>query len=50
MMGKTLLSVDPKEMEADPRVQERLAPVISEPLEASAVRPVPRQEFSGVPG
>lgn len=34
--GKNLLQVDPKEKETDPRVVERLAPVVSEPLDASA--------------
>lgn len=36
MVGKTLLQVDPKEKETGPRVVERLAPVASEPLDASA--------------
>lgn len=39
MMGKTLLRVDPTEKETDPRVVERLAPVMSELLEASTAPP-----------
>lgn len=39
--------MDPKEKETDPRVVERLAPVVSEPLDASAA---PRQELPRVSG